>query len=132
MTENGTRIELTDGEWAIIRAVWENEPCAAPSIQEELSAERGWSYSTVKTLMDRMVQKGLLKSERLRNLVLYRSAVSREDAQRSEISRTSRRAFDGSLAPMMQFLVGDGDLSEEELAELETLIRRERRERGKR
>ena len=124
------RIELTEGEWAIIRAVWENEPCAAPTVQEVLEDEKGWSYSTVKTLMDRMKSKGLLRSERLRNLVLYRSAVSRTEARRSEISRMSRRAFGGSLAPMMQFLVGDGELSEADLAELESMIRRERKQRG--
>ena len=63
--------ELTEAEWEIIQVVWEHEPCAAPTVQEELEATKKWTYSTVKTLMDRMVTKGLLTTERIRNLILY-------------------------------------------------------------
>ena len=59
--------ELTEAEWDIIQVVWEREPCAAPTVQEELAARKKWTYSTVKTLMDRMVTKGLLTTERIRN-----------------------------------------------------------------
>jgi hypothetical protein len=41
--------KLTEGEWEIIQAVWETEPCAAPTVQEKLKAKKKWSYSTVKT-----------------------------------------------------------------------------------
>jgi len=119
--------ELTEGEWAIIQAVWDNEPCAAPTIQEELEAHKNWHYSTVKTLMDRMAAKGLLKHEKIRNLILYRSAITRRQAQKSEIMRTVKRAFDGALTPMMQFLLDNNRLSKEQLSELETMIKRKRR-----
>jgi BlaI family penicillinase repressor len=62
------KIQLTDAEWMIIKQVWKHEPVPAPTVQEALMNERGWSYSTVRTLMDRMVVKGLLKSEKLRTL----------------------------------------------------------------
>lgn len=115
--------ELTEGEWAIISAVWENEPCAAPTVQEALEKERGWRYSTVKTMMDRMVRKGLLHTERIRNLMLYRSAITRRQAQRVEVMRTVKRAFDGALTPMMQFMLDSSELSSRELEELEQMIR---------
>ncbi len=114
--------DLTEAEWEIISSVWENEPCAAPSIQESLEKKKGWSYSTVKTLMDRMAKKGLLKTERIRNLILYRSAITRPQAQRREIMRTVKRAFDGALTPLMQFLLENNKLSTKELEELEKLI----------
>ena len=75
-------VELFDSEWAILQAVWEHEPCAAPTVQEALQEEKGWAYTTVKTLMDRMVKKGLLQTERIRNLYLYRAAITRAQAQR--------------------------------------------------
>ena len=114
--------ELTEGEWAIIRAVWDNEPCAAPTIQEVLEKQKKWTYSTVKTMMDRMVFKGLLRTERIRNLILYRSAITVKQAQKSEIMRTVKRAFNGALTPMMQFMLDNNRLSQEQLAELETMI----------
>jgi len=118
--------ELTEGEWAIIRAVWDNEPCAAPTVQEELEDQKSWTYSTVKTMMDRMVTKGLLKTERIRNLILYRSVITKIQAQKGEIMRTVKRAFDGALTPMMQFLLNNHNLSQKQLNELEVLIKKKR------
>ncbi len=124
--------ELTEGEWAIIQVVWEKEPCTAPTIQEELEAHKNWHYSTVKTLMDRMVTKGLLTTKRIRNLILYSSAITRVQAQKGEIMRAVKRAFNGALTPMMQFMLDEHKLSQKQLAELESLIRKKRRRSGAR
>jgi predicted transcriptional regulator len=75
--------------------------------------------------MDRMVEKGLLKTERIRNLILYRSVITRKQAQSGEIMRAVKRAFDGALTPMMQFML-DNNLSQKQLNELEALIKRKR------
>jgi BlaI family penicillinase repressor len=120
------KYELTEAEWAIIQAVWENEPCAAPTIQELLEDRKNWTYSTVKTLMDRMVTKGLLKTERIRNLILYRSVITRIQAQKSEVMRTVKRAFDGAFTPMMQFMLDNHALSQKQLDEFEALIKKKR------
>ena len=119
--------ELTEAEWDIIQVVWEHEPCAAPTVQEELAARKKWTYSTVKTLMDRMVTKGLLTTERIRNLILYRSTISRKDAQRGELMRAVKRAFGGAFTPMMQFMLESDTLSQKELGEVEAMIRKKRR-----
>jgi predicted transcriptional regulator len=120
------KLELTEGEWAIMLAVWALEPCAAPTVQEHLEDTTRWSYSTVKTMMDRMVKKGFLRTEKIRNLFLYRSSVTRKQAQKGEVMRTLKRAFDGAFTPMMQFLIDSGGLSKKELAQLEKLIRKKR------
>ena len=118
--------ELTGGEWAIIQAVWNNQPCAAPTVQEALATKKNWTYSTVKTMMDRMAAKGLLKTEKFHNLILYRSAITKQDAQNSEIMRAVKRAFNGALTPMMQFLIDNNKLSKKQLSELEATIKREK------
>ncbi|NLZ04227.1 MAG: BlaI/MecI/CopY family transcriptional regulator [Phycisphaerae bacterium] len=124
--------ELTEAEWEIIQVVWAHEPCAAPTVQEELQARKKWTYSTVKTLMDRMVAKGLLTTERIRNLILYRSAITQKQARKGEVAKTLARAFGGAFTPMMQFLLESQTLSDGELAELEGMIRKKRRrERGR-
>jgi predicted transcriptional regulator len=116
-------IELTEAEWTIIKAVWENEPCAAPAIQERLFKKTEWTYSTVRTVMDRMVAKRLLTAEKVRNLTLYRSAVTRAQAQRGELLYALKHAFNGALTPMVQCLLDTNELSAEDLAQLEALIK---------
>jgi BlaI family transcriptional regulator, penicillinase repressor len=123
-------IDLSDGEWVIIQAVWEREPCAAPDIQEALQPSKGWAYSTVRTMMDRMAAKGLLTTEKIRHMTLYRAAVTRPQAQRSELLQTLKRAFDGALTPMVQCMLDTKELNARELAELERLIQQKRKETG--
>ena len=120
-------VELTEGEWAIMKAVWECQPCAAPTVQEALEQTRNWTYSTVRTLMDRMVAKGLLTPEKIRNLTLYRAAITSAQAQQGEVQYALKNAFDGALTPMVQCLLESRDLNGDELAELERLIREKRK-----
>jgi predicted transcriptional regulator len=118
-----SEIELTEAEWTIIKAVWDNEPCDAPAIQEKLLKKTGWTYSTVRTLMDRMTAKKLLTAEKISNQTLYRSVVTPAQAQRSELLYALKHAFNGALTPMVQCLIESRDLSVEELTKLETLIK---------
>ena len=116
-------VELTEAEWAIIKAVWGNEPCTAPDIQEKLQRNTHWSYSTVRTLMDRMVAKGLLVAEKAGKVTLFKSVVTREQAQRSELLYALKHAFNGALTPMVQCLLDTEQLTADELAEIESLIK---------
>lgn len=116
-------IELTEAEWTIIKALWDREPGTATEIQEKLAKETRWTYSTVRTMMDRMAAKGILQSEKVRNFTYYRSAVTREQAQRGELFHTLKRAFNGALTPMVQCLLESRKLSAAEISELERLIK---------
>ena len=117
-------VELTEAEWAIMRAVWKHQPCAVGTIQEALAARKGWAYSTVKTTMDRMVRKGLLSIQKIRYLRVYSTTVDEAQAKRGEFSRMLQRAFEGALGPMMQFLVDHEGLSAEDARQLREIARR--------
>jgi len=123
-------VELFDGEWAILKVVWEHEPVTAPTVQEFLQKERNWAYATVKTLMDRMTKKGLLRTDKIRNMYLYRAAISRAQAQESDIVRVAKRAFNGTFSPMMQFLVESEKLSDEEVKYVEDLLKQRKRRKA--
>ncbi|HVV01290.1 MAG TPA: BlaI/MecI/CopY family transcriptional regulator [Verrucomicrobiae bacterium] len=121
-----SRSELTEVEWTILKAVWDSEPRTAPTVQKALKKQTGWTYSTVRTVMDRMVVKGILKSKKLGKITWYRSALSRRRAQRSELLYALRHAFNGALAPMVQCLLDSSRLSEDELDKIEALLKEKR------
>jgi len=126
-------VELTEAEWEIMKVVWDKEPCAAGTVQETLTKDRNRAYSTVKTTMDRMAEKGLLEIEKIRNLQLFKSCISEIDAKRGEFRKMLKRAFDGALTPMMQFLIEHEGLSKKEASQLRDLVKSaEKRKRGKR
>ena len=128
--DNG-KPELTEGEWAIMKVVWENEPCSAGGVQEALEQSKDWAYSTVKTTMDRMVGKGLLEITKIRNLQLFSSKVSEEEAKKGELRKTLKRAFDGALTPMMQFLIEQEGLSKNELKQLRQFVNKAQKQKKK-
>ncbi len=123
--------ELTEVEWIIMKVVWENEPCAAGTVQEILQDSKNWAYSTVKGAMDRMVEKGFLEINKIRNLQLFKSKISQAEAKKREFRKMLKRAFDDALTPMMQFLLENESFSQNDLRQMRQLIEKAERNRKK-
>ena len=70
-----------------------------------------------------MALKRLLAAEKIRHQTVYRSMVTRRQAQPSELLYALKHAFNGALTPMVQCLLDTGELSAEELAEIEALVK---------
>lgn len=121
--------ELSEAEWVIMKVVWEEEPCAAGTVQEILQQSKNWAYSTVKGAMDRMAEKGFLKISKIRNLQLFSSTLSQEEAQKGEFKKMLKRAFDDALTPMMQFLLENEDLSTSDLRQMRMMIEKAEKNR---
>ena len=102
---------------------------AAPAIQEKLFKPTGWHYSTVRTMMDRMVVKGVLKAKKQGKLTIYQSAVTRAQAQSGELFYALKHAFNGALTPMIQCLLDVEEVSDEEIARIEALIQQKNNKR---
>ncbi len=65
MTAQMTKpVELTKAEWALMQCLWQRGRASATELQKLLADQQGWAYSTVKTMLDRMVEKGVLTAER--------------------------------------------------------------------
>ncbi len=118
-------VELTEAEWEIIKVVWEQEPCAAGTVQEALADTKGWTYTTVKLTMDRMVVKGFLGINKIRNLQLFHSCITEAQARGNELRKMLKRAFGGTLTPMLKYLVEHEGLSADEADDMRTFIEKQ-------
>jgi BlaI family penicillinase repressor len=115
-------VELTEAEWPVIKTVWDREPCTAPAVQEILEPATGWTYSTVRTVMDRMTAKGLLRARKEGKHTWYTSAITRAQAQHGELRYALKHAFNGALAPMVQCLLESDEITTADLQEIKRLI----------
>jgi BlaI family transcriptional regulator, penicillinase repressor len=109
-------------EWDLLEVLWEKERATAREVSEALVKKRGWAVSTVKTLLDRMVKKGLLSARQVGNVWEYTPAVRPVDARRSAWAELVGKAFGGAVAPALHFLATDAKLSKKDLAELRALL----------
>ena len=123
------RPPLSDAEWEVMKALWADGDMALGDIFERLKGS-DWAYSTVKTLVRRLVEKGWIAYREVGNSFLYRAAVPREKAVRRAVREFSRRVLDGVLSPFVAYYAEEGELSEEDLTRLEAIVQRHRSKKG--
>ena len=116
------RRTIHETEWDLLAVLWTRERATAREVTEALAKKRGWAVSTVKTLLDRMVQKELVAARQVGSVWEYTPAVRNVEARRSAWAELVDKAFGGSVAPALHFLAKDAKLSKKELAELRTLL----------
>ena len=118
----------TAAEWKVLKIVYELGSCAAREVVEQAQATDGWSTSTVKTLLRRLVDKGHLKARRIGTSFLYRPSRPIHSELRSSADALLERATEGAMGPLLQYLVKRSQLSDQELDQLQELIDRQRQE----
>ena len=124
--------QLSDAEWKVMKAVWRASSATARDVLGALEADTGWAYSTVKTMMDRLVEKGALKARIEGITSIYQPVLTQKQARKSALRALKERAFDGGSGAMMHFLVGSERLSANDRAELLRLLEeQERKDRAK-
>lgn len=122
MSPRKPQTEILETEWDLLDALWQAERATARQVTEALADRRGWAYSTVKTLLDRMVEKGLVDARQVGNVWEYTPAMPRQKAQRWAWRRFVDVAFGGAVAPSLAFVAKESKLSKEERAELRALL----------
>ena len=128
--DSDSPVQLSDGEWQLMQIVWQQGSVTAREVLEALPAENTWAYSTVKTMLDRLVEKDVIQSEKRGNVSFYEPLVSQSQARRTAVRSFLDKAFDGAFAPLMRFLLQDGTLSEADRNEIRRLLDDENNREG--
>jgi BlaI family penicillinase repressor len=114
-------MQLSEAEWKVMRVVWRKSPVNAREICEALEPDTQWAYSTVKTLLTRLGEKGAVTISMRANRRWFEPAVSRKRAQRSALRSLLDRAFDGTFGSLVQHLAHEEQLSAEQREALEAI-----------
>ena len=119
----GETIRLSDGELELMAVLWKRAPLAASDIMALAPRDRDWSATTVKTMLARLVEKGALAAEADGRRYLYRPAIARDAVAVEQAGRLIDRLFGGKLSPLVAQLAAERDLGDDDLAELEALVK---------
>ena len=98
-------MKLTEAEWLVMNALWDKYPATARDIAERLPAEVNWAYTTIKTMLSRLVEKKAVRESKQGNRSVYEPRLSRRKAQIRAVRSLADVAFDGAFGPLMHFLV---------------------------
>lgn len=117
--------QFSNAEWKVMTEVWRQHPISVREVFERLHPETQWTYSTVKTMLDRLENKGALSAQTRLHKKWYSPKVTAREAKKYALRTLVDRAFGGAFSSMVHHLVSDQDLSAAERQDLERLIQHE-------
>ncbi len=93
------RLLLTDIELELMRCVWEKEKASASEVQMQMvKSGKETAYTTVKTMLDRLVKAGVCTSREIKGRYYYSPKVSQAEIARVWFEHLNEKIFNGGKA----------------------------------
>jgi BlaI family penicillinase repressor len=122
MTDKDKKPDISNAEFDVLDVLWNGYPATSSDIIERLNQHKEWHEKTVKTLLGRLVKKGVLDYEKHQRKYLYRPLIAREDYTKKETETFVSRLFKGKIAPLVAGFANHNSLSKQDVEELKSLI----------
>jgi BlaI family penicillinase repressor len=115
--------KISDSELEVMKVLWRSEDALPVNvIRETLQRDRGWEPTTVKTLIGRLVAKGVVRQEK-RNVFYYSPLIGEEEYNAWATGDLIRRLYHGSARDLVAALVQSDGLSRDDIEELRNMFR---------
>lgn len=121
--DDNTPERISEAEHAVMEALWKRSPMTASQVCEDVCQKRDWSLATVKTLLSRLVAKNAVATTPDGRRFLYSPLLARADYAGTESRRLVDRLFGGRAAPLFAQLAEAEALTDDDLAEMEALLK---------
>lgn len=115
-------MRISVAESLVMEALWRREPLTAEEIFAEVGETQGWAEATLKTLLNRLLNKNAVSAQKDGRRYLYRPLVARDEYVESESQGLLDRLFDGRLAPLVSHFSERQKLTAQDIADLKRLI----------
>lgn len=115
-------LKISEAEWEVMNVVWSKPPVAASDVVVQLAEKRDWAPRTIRTLLDRLVKKGALRTELEGKRYLYEPNVTMQECVRHASRSFADRVFGGAPASMLIHLIEQSELTPEEIKELKKIL----------
>ncbi len=115
--------ELSKAEYDILRVLWNQGKQTVREVHDRLHETYKWAYTTTKTMMDRMTNKGLLSREEFHGIFLYKPMITRPMGLAKIVSFFADRVLEMDTGSVVSLFARSKSLTPEEIDELENLIK---------
>ena len=115
--------KIADSELEILRVLWDaKRPMPVSDIRKAIRLRNGWEDSTVKTLLYRLLGKGVVTQEK-RDVFYYSPAVSEKEYNDYTTEKLIDRLYNGSAKNLIASFLSSKKLSDDDIAELRSMFR---------
>ncbi|MDQ3510197.1 MAG: BlaI/MecI/CopY family transcriptional regulator [Pseudomonadota bacterium] len=115
-------MQISEAESIVMEVLWRTQPLAAEDVVAALAQSQQWQEPTIKTLLNRLLNKGAIHAQRDGRRYLYAPVLRREDWVMGESQGLLERLFGGRVAPLVAHFSQQGELSAKDVAELRKLL----------
>lgn len=115
-------IPISEAESMVMTVLWQRSPMSAEEVVAALAERQDWQEATVKTLLNRLLNKGAIEAVKDGRRYLYSPVLRREDWVLDESEGLLSRLFGGRVAPLVAHFSEHRKLSAEDIAELRKLL----------
>ncbi len=115
-------ITLTEAELRLMRLLWDRGESAVADLVQALPHGAPLAYTTVLTTVRILEKKGYVTHRQEGRAFLYSPCVAEHEASRSEVRHVLQRFFGNSRERLLLSLLGDAEVTPEELQRLKQAI----------
>ena len=113
---------LTALQLAVMQVLWSRDEASVTDVQRAMTGRR-LALTTVATMLVRLEQRGLVGHRAEGRQYIYRSRVSPAEVRETVTRELLRNLFDGDVAAFVSQLLDARELTREEVADLQRLVR---------
>ena len=106
---------ITDAEWEVMRVVWANDEVTSRFVAKVLCEKMRWKQATIKTLLNRLLEKGVLKKREVGNRYIYSTDFTEKEVANSYILGTFNKICKTKVGEMIGKVIENSELSFDDL-----------------
>ncbi|MCU0644909.1 MAG: BlaI/MecI/CopY family transcriptional regulator [bacterium] len=118
-------VDLSRAEYDILRTLWKKGRLSVREVHDQLQETYGWAYTTTKTMMDRMVEKGLLNRESFHGVYLYKPMITRPAGLARMVQFFADRVLEMDVGSVVSLFARSKAITPEEIEELNKLLKQD-------
>jgi len=115
-------ITLTQAELRLMKILWDRGESTVAEMADAIPAEETLAYNSVLTTIRILETKGYVSHRQEGRAFLYSTSIGEMEASRSEVRHVLQRFFGNSRERLLLSLLGDDEISPEELRRLKEAI----------
>lgn len=117
-----TEINVSPSEWEVMRVIWTRNPITSKKVSEILKEKKGWKLSTTKTLIGRLVKKGMITSEAKGREYEYSPIVSQKESVGDMIEEVLNQVCATKIGETIKIILENHELSLSDIEKLEKTL----------
>lgn len=115
--------KITDSELKIMKYLWEEDKEVTISeIRKALQLRSNWEYSTIKTLLHRLCEKGVVNSQK-RDAYYFYPLVTKDEYKEHITQVLINKLYSGNAKNLIASLIGSHKLNSRDLDELRKMFK---------